>query len=164
MPLDFPWPVVLALNIFGWPVIQYGLAWAFIRMPYRWFDTPPGQSPEHRGEFYQKAFRIRAWKDRLPDGATWLGGGFAKARLADTHPEYLTRFIAETRRGELCHWVAIACTPLFFIWNPCWADMIMIAYAVAANLPCILVQRYNRIRLNNLRLKCCGVPASPSSR
>ena len=38
----------------------------------------------------------------------------------------------------------------FFLWNPCWADLVMVAYALAANLPCILAQRYNRSRFQRL--------------
>mgnify|MGYP003343114664 CR=1 FL=1 len=46
------------------------------------------------------------------------------------------------RSGELCHWSALVCAPLFFLWNPWWGDLIVVGYALAANLPCILVQRY----------------------
>ena len=38
----------------------------------------------------------------------------------------------------------------FFLWNPWWGDLIIVAYAVAANLPCIFAQRYNRSRLTRL--------------
>ena len=31
-----------------------------------------------------------------------------------------------------------------------WADLIMVVYAVSANLPCILAQRYNRARIQRL--------------
>jgi glycosyl-4,4'-diaponeurosporenoate acyltransferase len=40
------------------------------------------------------------------------------------------------------------CLPLFFLWNPPWACLVMTTYALAANLPCILAQRYNRIAVN----------------
>jgi glycosyl-4,4'-diaponeurosporenoate acyltransferase len=45
------------------------------------------------------------------------------------------------------HWAVLALSGLFFLWNPWWAGMVMIAYAAAANLPCILIQRYNHLRL-----------------
>ena len=77
-------------------------------------------------------------------------GGFAKGTLAGTKADYLRRFIRETWRGELCHWFALGCTPVFFLWNPGWADLVMVAYALAANLPCILAQRYNRSRFQRL--------------
>ncbi len=60
---------------------------------------------------------------------------------------YLEQFLRETRRAEVAHWLMLLCVPLFFLWNPPWARLVMVAYALAANLPCILAQRYNRIVL-----------------
>jgi glycosyl-4,4'-diaponeurosporenoate acyltransferase len=164
MPLDFAWQTTLVINLISWPTIQWCLAWAFTRMPHAWFHAPRAMEFERNGTFYESSFGIRDWKDRLPDAATWLGGGFAKASLSNAHPEYLARFILETWRGELCHWAALALTPVFFLWNPWWGDLIIVTYAIAANLPCILAQRYNRIRLQRLLLKYCAAPASHASR
>ena len=86
----------------------------------------------------------------MPDAARWFRGGFAKGKLTSRDPAYWERFIRETWRGELCHWSALACAPLFFLWNPWWGDLVIVAYALAANLPCILAQRYNRARLQRL--------------
>ena len=146
--LSIAW--VVALNVAGWPVIQLGLAWLFTQMPERWFEPGGTRSSVRGGRFYERIFRVKSWKDRLPDAARWFGGGFAKGSLAGLDPAYLRRFIRETWRGELCHWSAIGCAPVFFVWNPWWADMVMVGYAVMANLPCILVQRYNRLRLRRL--------------
>jgi glycosyl-4,4'-diaponeurosporenoate acyltransferase len=150
VPVDLPIAWVITLNVAGWPVIQFGLAWAFTRMPVTWFN--PGQVTvwEQDGSFYERVFRIKHWKARLPDAARWLGGGFAKSTLRGTDPGYLRRFISETWRGELCHWCALACAPIFFLWNPWWADLVMVGYALVANLPCILAQRYNRSRFQRL--------------
>ena len=151
--LSIAWIVVL--NVAGWLAIQLGFAWAFTQMPVTWFN-PGNASPwEAGGRFYERVFRIKAWKDRLPDAAHWFGGGFAKGTLAGTQHDYLRRFIRETWRGELCHWAAVACAPVFFLWNPWWSDLIIVAYALAANLPCILAQLYNRARFQRLltRLK-----------
>lgn len=155
MPIDLPIAWVVALNLAGWPVIQLGLAWAFTRMPVAWF-SPCGGLRERDQQFYERALRIKRWKDRLPDAARWFGGGFAKGTLATSNPDYLRRFISETWRGELCHWVALAFTPVFFLWNPWWADLIMVGYVLLANLPCILVQRYNRLRLRRLLARQSG--------
>jgi glycosyl-4,4'-diaponeurosporenoate acyltransferase len=147
MLIDLPFSVVVTLNIIGWPIIQLSLAWICTNLPLRWFTPPRSFAWEHQGRCYEKIFAIRTWKDRLPDGASWLSNGFSKGKLADKTPEYLSRFICETWRGELCHWLAIALTPIFFLWNPLWADLVMFTYALLANLPCILAQRYNRVRL-----------------
>ena len=162
MPIELPVFWVVTLNVAGWPVIQLGLAWGFTRMPVDWFRAPGSFGWECGGRFYESAFGIKRWKDRLPDAARWFGGGFAKGALAGTEADYLRRFIRETWRGELCHWCALAFTPLFFLWNPWWGDAVMVIYALSANLPCILAQRYNRLRLRRVlaRLKHSAVPAS----
>jgi glycosyl-4,4'-diaponeurosporenoate acyltransferase len=41
-------------------------------------------------------------------------------------------------------------TPVFLVWNWWWVELLMVVYALAANLPCLLVQRYNRARLARL--------------
>ena len=150
MPIELPIVWVTVLNVAGWPVIQFGLAWAFTQLPAALFKPPTSCAWERGGRFYERVFGIRRWKDRLPDAARWFAGGFAKGRLAGASADYLDRFIRETWRGELCHWVAMAFAPVFFLWNPWWADLIMVAYGLAANLPCILAQRYNRLRLRRL--------------
>jgi glycosyl-4,4'-diaponeurosporenoate acyltransferase len=42
------------------------------------------------------------------------------------------------------------CFPVFFIWNPLWACFVMVAYALAANVPFIIVQRYNQLVLTRI--------------
>jgi glycosyl-4,4'-diaponeurosporenoate acyltransferase len=148
--IELPLAWIVVLNVGGWLAIQLALAWAFTRMPVTWFNPGTPLAWERSGRLYEIVFRIKKWKDRLPDAARWFGGGFAKRTLAGKNPDYLQRFIRETWRGELCHWVAIGFAPVFFLWNPWWGDWIIVAYALAANLPCILVQRYNRLRLGRL--------------
>ena len=150
MPIEPSTAWIIVLNVAAWLVIQLGLAWAFIRMPVAWFHPHRGFAWEGGGRFYERVFAVKRWKDRLPDAARWFGGGFAKSTLSGTNADYLQRFIRETWRGELCHWAAIVCAPLFFVWNPWWGDLIVVVYAVAANLPCILAQRYNRLRFQHL--------------
>jgi glycosyl-4,4'-diaponeurosporenoate acyltransferase len=93
----------------------------------------------------------------LPDGAPWLGG-FAKKNLQQRDALYLAQFLSETRRSELAHWSMLCCLPAFFLWNPPWACCVMTAYALAANFPCILAQRYNRIVLDRVLRSRCRTP------
>jgi glycosyl-4,4'-diaponeurosporenoate acyltransferase len=148
--IELPVAWVVALNVCGWPVIQLVLAWLFTRMPVAWFNPGSPHAWERDGRFYERVFSIKRWKDSLPDAARWFEGGFAKGELAGRDADYLRRFVRETWRGELCHWCALACAPVFLLWNPWWADLIMVGYGAFANLPCILAQRYNRIRLGRL--------------
>ncbi len=150
MLIELPVRWIVVLNVAGWPFIQLGLAWLFIRLPLAWFRPGEPFKWEQDGRIYDRLFGIKRWKERLPDGAAWFAGGFSKANLSARRPDYLQRFAAETWRGELCHWMALGFVPLFFLWNPWWGDLIMVAYALAANGPCILAQRYNRARFSRL--------------
>ena len=150
MLIELPIAWIVVLNVGGWLAIQMGVAWVFTKLPVTWFNPVKALAWERGGRFYETVFRIKAWKDQLPDAARWFGGGFAKGTLVGTQCDYLQRFIRETWRGELCHWTAMACAPMFFLWNPWWGDLIVVAYAIAANLPCILAQRYNRARFARL--------------
>lgn len=163
MLIELPIVWIIVLNVGGWLAIQMGFAWAFTKMPAAWFKAGCTFGWERAGRFYEIVFRIKHWKDRLPDAANWFGGGFAKGTLAATERDYLERFIRETRRGELCHWAALACAPIFFLWNPWWGDLVVAAYALAANLPCILVQRYNRARFQRLLARRSASASSPQT-
>jgi glycosyl-4,4'-diaponeurosporenoate acyltransferase len=142
--------LVWAANLLGWPVIQLGLSGAFLRLPVEWFKNDTWLTAPRRwergGRLYRDCFAIRRWKALLPDGASWFGG-FSKRRPGSRHGAHLARFLLETRRAELAHWSMVACLPLFFLWNPAWACWVMTLYALGANLPCILAQRYNRLVL-----------------
>ena len=145
--------LVWAANLAGWPAIQLTIAAIVMRMPQKQFVRDGvlyrKRGWEQDGRFYAKWLRVRQWKAMLPDGAPWLGG-FAKKRLESRDESYLREFIVETRRAEFGHWWMMACCPVFFLWNPLWACWVMVGYAVAANLPCIVAQRYNRLVLTRI--------------
>jgi glycosyl-4,4'-diaponeurosporenoate acyltransferase len=83
----------------------------------------------------------------IPEAGTFFADGFSKRRVVTRDPAYLERFLIETRRAELAHWLVMVIAAVFVLWNPWWMVMIMVAYAFVANIPCLLVQRYNRARL-----------------
>jgi glycosyl-4,4'-diaponeurosporenoate acyltransferase len=140
-------------NILGWPVIHLVTAWITLRMPLDRFERNGflvhSRAWERDGAFYRDRLAIHRWKSRLPDGAPWLGG-FSKGRVASRNPAYLHQFLLEAKRAEIAHWWMLFCLPVFFLWNPLWACLVMTGYAFAANLPCILAQRYNRLVLARL--------------
>ncbi len=143
--------LIWAANLLGWPMIHLAIGVVALRLPPRlfvrdtWLTAP--RRWERHGRLYRDWLAIRKWKSLLPDGAPWLGG-FAKKKFSARDSSCLARFLLETRRAEWAHWCMLCCLPLFFLWNPPWACLVMTAYAVAANLPCILAQRYNRIALD----------------
>jgi glycosyl-4,4'-diaponeurosporenoate acyltransferase len=105
---------------------------------------------EQEGDLYNTLFNVRKWKKKLPDGAAWFRTGFSKKRFRRKDPEYLQRFISETCRGEIAHWIMLLPSPIFYLWNPLWASIVMTLFGLIVNIPCIIVQRYNRFHLQNL--------------
>ena len=95
-------------------------------------------------------FKIKKWKDWLPDGAEVSRKAFRKKHLLNADSPYIRIFISETCRAEILHWIIFLFGFIFFVWNPWYVGIIMIIYAAITNIPCILTQRYNRIRLNRL--------------
>lgn len=149
------------LNCTLWPVFQIITALICLRIPLKVFRPDSNilktRRFEKAGLFYEKYFFIRKWKGKLPDGSKIFGRGFVKKHLSEKNHDYLSVFLYETGRAEYTHLFAMLPAPVFFIWNPWWAGIIMIIYAVIINVPCILAQRYNRARLevvlNNMKNK-----------
>jgi glycosyl-4,4'-diaponeurosporenoate acyltransferase len=81
--------------------------------------------------------------------------GHSAKKLREPNPANIAQFFIEARRAEIAHWFMLGCLPIFLIWNPPWARCVLAVYALAANLPCILAQRYNRLVLNRIaRARC----------
>ena len=145
--------LVWVANILGWPAVHLAIGIVSVRLPSKLFARDnwltAARSWEVSGRLYREWAAIRKWKSLLPDGAPLLGG-FAKGKLFARDAECLRNFMLETRRAEIAHWCMLGCLPVFFLWNPPWACWVMTAYALAANLPCILAQRYNRVALQRV--------------
>ena len=150
-------PVIIILDCIAWFLIHMGAAWGMTQLPPTIFKPDSWlyrrRSWEADGAPYRRIFLIHLWKKILPDGAALFKSGFRKKSLSSIHRPYLELFIRETCRGELTHWIVMASAPLFFIWNTAPMGIIMVVYAMIANVPCIVTQRYNRIRLGNLLMR-----------
>jgi glycosyl-4,4'-diaponeurosporenoate acyltransferase len=105
---------------------------------------------ERKSLIYESLFKVKKWKGWLPDGAKVSRTAFRKKRLLSSEPAYLTTFIQETCRAELLHWVIFIFWPIFFLWSPWYIGLMMFVYAALFNLPCVITQRYNRIKLNRI--------------
>jgi glycosyl-4,4'-diaponeurosporenoate acyltransferase len=141
--------IVLA-NVTFWPVWSAAVGWVAQRTPDSRFaedDVVTKARPfEHDGAFYRDDLRIHRWKDRLPE-AGGVFGGFPKRSVASGDVVVMNRLLVETRRAEHAHWGMAAGAVLTTLWNPWWAAGINASVGAASNLPCIAVQRYNRLRL-----------------
>lgn len=98
--------------------------------------------------FYESILRIRLWKDKIPYGTQILGLG--KSPLSSFKRSQQDHFVLETVRAEWTHWITLLMAPLFLFINPISWFWVHALYAIVSNIPCILIQRYNRLRINKL--------------
>ena len=168
MTLELHPAVALSLNLLLWPSISIAVGYWGHRRPLtafaedRWWSRP--WPLERDGHCYARVCYIKAWKDVMPEAGGFFNGGFVK-RFVRRDPQHLERFVIETRRAELVHWIIWLAWPIFALWNPPWAVAVMFLYATVANLPCIAIQRYNRARLQRAlhRGQCrVAVPVRPA--
>lgn len=85
-----------------------------------------------------------------PDGAKHFKGDFTKKHLLSTKSEYLAKFVRESCRAELVHYLGMIPFVIFFLLVPPLVASILVIYSILVNLPCIIAQRYNRPRLIQL--------------
>lgn len=144
------WTVVLCFAV--WPVLQLAAAIVCLHIPDYFYST---EAPlfrtrrfEQDGMLYDRLFRVSRWKHLIPDGGRALNKhGFGKKKLSDFSEETLRRFLIESARAELTHWLAIFPFWVFWFFTPPTVPWLMLGYALVVNLPCIVVQRYNRPRV-----------------
>jgi glycosyl-4,4'-diaponeurosporenoate acyltransferase len=145
---------IIFLDIAVWAVLHLVLSYICSLIPLdkfnpgnRWYRI---KNVEDQGNIYTGFFKIKKWKQFVPDGAGLFKSVFPKKKLQSSGYGYLKAFMLETCRGELTHWLQILPAGIFFLWNIWWAGIIMIVYALCVNIPCILLQRYNRARLQKV--------------
>ena len=136
-----------ALGWLLWSLLVGGLA---NRLPADWLAGRGDGGPWLGWEslpLYERRLAIRRWKPWLPDAGHALPGGVRKAGLVRRDPAPLRLLLRETRRAELVHWALWPFWIVTALWLPPAGVWINLVFASAFNLPCVLVQRYNRLRL-----------------
>ncbi len=140
------WLALVVVDSAAWIVLSVVIgAWA-PRFPRRWVERDTALTAlrpfEGAGRWWRR-FGVDRWKDRLPEAGAVFGGASKRTLRRDD----VGQLVEETRRAELVHWLLAACGPLFVLWNPAPLAAAMVAFAIVANAPFIVVQRYNRARL-----------------
>lgn len=151
--LSSTWTIVLCFIV--WPILQVVAALFCLNLPDRFFSPNTVIFRTYRfekeGRIYDSLFRVSRWKHLLPDGGmVWKTRGFRKKHLGSFTTENLSRFLIESARGELTHWLAIAPFWVFWLFTPPAVPWIMLGYALLVNMPCIFAQRYNRPRIQRV--------------
>ena len=147
--------LTIVLCVIIWPIIQVTAALICLYLPDRFF-LPDSflfctRNFEKEGRIYDSFFKVSRWKHLLPDGgAIFKKRGFRKKKLDSFSSEYLNRFLIESARGELTHWLAILPFLIFGFLALPQVILYMLIYALLVNMPCIIAQRYNRPRVSRL--------------
>ena len=78
-------------------------------------------------------------------------GVFDKKNLRkDLSREYVSQYLLESLRAELCHEYAVVFAIVLIFLTVDSANPKIILWAFALNAPCIMIQRYNRPRFERI--------------
>lgn len=102
-------------------------------------------------KIYENVFKIKYWKDKIPQYVS--KNGFSKKKIETFDLEYLKKFISETYRAEINHFLCCLIIPFLFFNKYAIISTIISILIVIGNVPCILIQRYNRLRIRRIILK-----------
>ena len=101
--------------------------------------------------FYSK-IKIKKWKDKLPQYTSKHGFSKKQFTLPDKKDsKYINKFILETCRAEWNHAVSLIIIFPIILFNKPFIALTFTFLVLLTNVPFILIQRYNRIRLLALR-------------
>ncbi len=135
------------------------------QLPQPWLSSSPPRPGRRSGALplavYERWLGIRTWKRWIPDAGDALPGGIRKASLARRDPRALERLIVETRRAELVHWAIWPAWLATALWLPPRGVLLNLVFATLFNLPCLLLQRYTRQRLQRC-LQRMPTPQDPA--
>ncbi len=141
--------LILAFTL--WPIIQISIALFCKFLPKKIFDYNnfffKSRRWEKSGQFYEKVFKVKKWKEFLPDGSACFKNEYKKKHMSNFSEENIQKFLYESCKAEWVHLLAIPPFLIFTIFCEFYFVLCMAAYALIVNLPCVLVQRYNRPRL-----------------
>jgi glycosyl-4,4'-diaponeurosporenoate acyltransferase len=146
--------VIIGLCAIGWTAWSVLVGFIAHRLPLKllemdtWLTRPCIW--ENDRYWYDRVLQIKHWKDRLPEAGDFFPGGMSKSSMGGRDCAAMSRFSAETRRAEYVHVVIWLFWIVTMLWTPGWGVLLNLGFATAFNLPCWLVQRYNRLRLQNL--------------
>lgn len=150
MDSSIPAPAVIMSSAAFWLLASLVVGLIANRLPESWLNN---RSP-HRTICMHPSGRRRSsvwrWTNWIPDAGPALPGGIAKASLVRRDPMALHRLVIETRRAELVHAVLWTAGLLTALWLPAAAVLVNLLFACLFNLPCLLIQRVTRERVQRL--------------
>ncbi len=152
--LQLPDGVIAGLCVVNWAAWSIAMGYVGHRLPLELLETDTWLTQQRRweqeGHWYNQVLQIKRWKDSLPEAGDFFPGGFRKRSVGGGDTAVMSRFLVETRRAEYVHIAIWMFWPMTMLWTPGWGVVVNLSVGTAFNLPCLLVQRYNRIRLQRV--------------
>lgn len=139
----------LVVTLATWGIAAVVVGWSFARRDWKTFlvaGVITRLRPWENKERYERLLLVRSWKDRLPEAGTWFGG-VSKRHLPKVAEGGRTRFGAESLRAERVHLTLLLVVPITLLWSRGWWVLFALTIGLVVNVPCIIVARYNRVRL-----------------
>lgn len=144
---DLPVLGLVAVDVVAWASLSAVVGYTASKLPDQVFARETALTRirpfEHGGRRWERWLGVKRWKDHLPEAGGFFGG-VSKRHLPGRAA--VAQQLIETRRAEWAHVALLAVAPAFALWNPPWLTAVMVGYAVVANVPCVLVVRFNRAR------------------
>lgn len=104
-----------------------------------------------------KALRVKQWQAKVPDMSRIFPKLMPPKKMTAQTVQALPRMLQETCVAEATHMLlSIAGLALFWIWPGWGGAAVAIVYILLGNLPFIIIQRYNRPRLQKLLARQSG--------
>jgi glycosyl-4,4'-diaponeurosporenoate acyltransferase len=147
--VEVTWPVAVLMNIGAWIGWSALVGWWQARRPWTSLEPRRGERLrpwEDRGRWYVRRLAVRRWKRWLPEAGTWFAGLSKRQRPRRSDGGW-ERLAAECLRAERTHRFIAWATPCFIVWNPPGLFVANVVFAAAANIPCWVVARSTRGRV-----------------
>lgn len=122
--------------------------------PFKW---------ERGGNIYH-AIGISHWKDAVPDMSRYIRTMVQKRIGVFRDAAYLDVLIRETCVAELVHYMLMLLSPVYLIFMDGYPGLIAAIIYCLLNLPFVLIQRYNRPRLVELRERLLAAQQTSGSK
>ena len=145
---------IVGFCVMGWTAWSFVMGFVGHRLPLKfletdtWLTRPRPWGEDRHG--YEQVLRIKRWKNQLPEAGGVFPGGFRKSSVGAGDRAVMLRFLAETRRAEYVHIAIWLFWLVALFWMSVWGVLVNLAVGTGFNLPCVWVQRYNRIRLQHV--------------
>lgn len=121
-------------------------------VPKHWFDSArfPYRTHAWEARLYE-ALRVKRWQGRVPDMSRLFTRIMPAKRITADTLRDIPRMLQETCVAELTHaLLGVFGLAMLWLWPGVGGAVVTAAYIILGNLPFIIIQRYNRPRLQRL--------------